>query len=106
MIGRTLIAITAGSLILAGLLFAQGPKKDVGTKVPLPPGVSQAPSPDDSDKTQTSLSIDVDLVTVDVVVTNKNNDPIQGLEKSHFKLFDNNVEQTITNFAPTDAPLT
>jgi VWFA-related protein len=91
-------------LILAGLLFAQGPKKDIGGKGPLPPGGAPAPSSDNNERP--SLSIDVDLINIDVVVVNKNNDPIQGLERGHFRVFDNNVEQTITNFSATEAPLT
>ena len=87
-------------LVTTGLL-AQGPRKGVGENVPLPPirdGQSQAQAP--------SISIDVDLVAMDVVVTDKNGNLITGLEKQNFKVFDENVEQTITNFAPTDAPLT
>ena len=104
--GRKLFVTLVGCLVLGGLVLAQGPKKDVGAIGPLPPGVNQVPNVDDPTKPQTTLAIDVDLVTVDVVVTNKNNDPIQGLEREHFKVFDNDVEQTITNFSPTDAPLT
>jgi Ca-activated chloride channel homolog len=108
MFARKFSLALVACLLLAGLASAQGPKKDVGAKAPLPPGISEAPRTDDDDgsKPKTSLAIDVDLVTVDVVVTNKNNDPIQGLDREHFRIFDNNVEQTITNFAPTDAPLT
>jgi len=39
-------------------------------------------------------------------VTDNSGNPIGGLEKQHFKVFDDDVEQTITNFSPTDAPLT
>jgi VWFA-related protein len=59
-----------------------------------------------NDRGQASLSVDVDLVQFDVVVTDRDGNPISGLEKSHFKVFDDNVEQTITNFSPTDAPIT
>ena len=106
MFGRKLFVALTGCLLLGGLVLAQGPKKDVGTKTPLPPGISQTPDNAEGDKPATSLAIDVDLVTLDVVVTNRNNDPIQGLDRGHFRVFDNNVEQTVTNFAPTDAPLT
>jgi len=89
----------AASMLAAGILMAQGPKKDVGTKVPLP----DAPQNGDAPR---ALSIDVDLVALDVVVTDKNNNPVSGLEKEHFKVLEDGVEQTITNFAPGDAPLT
>jgi VWFA-related protein len=48
----------------------------------------------------------VDVVSIDVVVTDQSGNPIAGLEKKHFKVFDNDVEQTVTNFSPTDSPLT
>ena len=63
-------------------------------------------SKDGQQQPPVALSIDVDLINLDVVVTDNNNNPISGLEKQHFKVFDDNVEQTITNFSPTDAPLT
>jgi Ca-activated chloride channel homolog len=107
MLRRKVIATAVGCFLLAGLVLAQGPRKDVGNNAPLPPGISSTPNVDDPDKPpQSSLAIDVDLVTVDVVVTNRNNDPIQGLEREHFKVYDNDVLQTVTNFSPTDAPLT
>lgn len=99
-------------MLLVGITLAQGPKKDIGNKVPLPP-VASEPQPASKDaplagdrQAGSSLSIDVDLVNVDVVVTDKDGNPIGGLEKRHFKVFDNNVEQKVTNFSPSDAPLT
>ena len=107
--GRLLLVATA-LLLLVTITFAQGPKKDVGTKVPLPdtpqPMDKTGPPQKDQIPRVDSLSIDVDLVDVDVVVTDPNGNPISGLTKEHFKVFDDNVQQTITNFSPTDAPLT
>ena len=95
-------------VLAAGISLAQGPKKDVGNRVPLPPAPADRGARNDTPQQgpPASLSIDVDLVTFDVVVTTNNGDPIGGLEKSHFKVFDDDVEQTITNFSPTEAPLT
>ena len=111
MIAKRLLVLVMAAVLGAGMSIAQGPKRDVGTKVPLPPSAGDKNSSPQGDKgnTQgppTSLSIDVDLVTFDVVVTDNSGNPIGGLEKQHFKVFDENVEQTITNFSPTDAPLT
>src|SRR5439155_23780478 len=106
-----LAAILIGVSIPQGAHGAQGPKKDVGKKVPLPetPIPIDKPGPpqksDQLPKTDT-LSIDVDLVDVDVVVTDQSGNPIRGLTKANFKVFDDNVEQTVTNFSPSDAPLT
>ena len=109
---RLLLVMLIVALLVAGTSVkysaAQGPRKDVGTKVPLPdlPDKPPSPSGQEGQDLPTALSIDVDLVNFDVVVTDKDNSPISGLEKEHFKVFDDNVEQTVTNFSPTDAPLT
>jgi VWFA-related protein len=110
---RLLVLLTAFILMMS-ISLAQGPRKDVGNKLPVP--AAPAPSEDkakagppqkgDRPERGDSISIDVDLVNVDVVVTDNSGNPIGGLEKKHFKVFDDNVEQNITNFSPTDAPLT
>src|SRR4051794_33112358 len=93
--------------LVAGMTMAQGPKKDVGKDVPLPP---VSPDRSSSNKEQLpqapSLSIDVDVISLDVVVTDQSGNPISGLDKKHFKVFDDDVEQTVTNFSAADAPLT
>jgi hypothetical protein len=43
---------------------------------------------------------------MDVVVIDKKGNPIGGLKKEHFKVFDDNVEQKITNFTTVESPLT
>lgn len=52
-----------------------------------------------------TLRVDTDLVLVPVSVCDTNNRPVTGLEREHFKVFDNKVEQTVTHFAMDDAPL-
>src|ERR1041385_5184933 len=102
---RRLLVLVIAVFLVAGMTMAQGPKKDVGKDVPLPPqsgpvkGGEQLPQ-------APSLSIDVDVVSFDVVVTDQSGNPIGGLEKKHFRVFDDDVEQTVTNFSPTEAPLT
>ena len=98
---RRFAGLTLGLALMSGFIYAQGPRKDVGAGAPPPPAKDGQTLPPGG-----ALSIDVDLVTLDVVVTDKNNNPLTGLEKQNFKIFDENVEQTITNFSPTDAPLT
>jgi VWFA-related protein len=100
---RLRITLLAVVLLLAGaIVLAQGPIKDAGTKAPLP----KVPDlPKDTIKGK-PLSVDVDLVSFDVVVIDKNQSLIKGLEKRDFKIFDDNVEQTITGFSSTETPLT
>jgi Ca-activated chloride channel family protein len=54
---------------------------------------------------KTDLRIDSNLVLVPVSVCDPDNRPVTGLEKEHFKIFDNKVEQTVTHFAMDDEPL-
>src|SRR3954464_6038647 len=99
---RLLVLFTAITLVVGAVFIQgaqQGPKKDAGTKVPLPdvpPPMDKPPQKDDKLPRVESLSIDVDLVNVDVVVTDQSGNPISGLTKTNFKVFDDNVEQTIT----------
>ena len=44
-------------------------------------------------------------ITVPVTVWDPNNKPVTGLEREHFRVFDDKVEQTITHFAMEDEPL-
>ena len=52
-----------------------------------------------------NLRIDANLVLVPVTVCDPMNRPVTGLEKEHFRVLDNKVEQTITHFAMEDEPL-
>ena len=52
----------------------------------------------------TSIRTDVNLVLIPVTVTDKQDRLITGLEKDHFRLFEDKVEQVITHFASEDVP--
>jgi len=54
---------------------------------------------------QGSIRIDTTLVAVNVTVTDPLNRFVTGLEKQHFRLFEDKVEQSIVNFSSEDAPL-
>ncbi len=49
--------------------------------------------------------VDSNLVLVPVTVCDPNNRPVTGLEKEHFRIFDDKVEQVVTHFAMEDEPL-
>ncbi len=100
---RLRISLVAVVVLLAGaIVLAQGPRKDAGANLPLP-NIPEAPK--DAIKGK-PLSVDVDLVSFDVVVVDKKQSLIKGLGKNDFKVFDDNVEQTITSFSSTETPLT
>ena len=52
-----------------------------------------------------SLRIDTNLVLIPVTVCDPMNRPVTGLDKEHFRIFDNKVEQTLSHFAMDDEPL-
>jgi VWFA-related protein len=53
-----------------------------------------------------AITVDVPLVTVDVVVTDSKGNYVSGLQKQNFRILEDGVPQTVTNFAPTEAPIT
>lgn len=109
MTGRLLCATTLALALAAGL-GAQAPEGPQGT----PPAPTQAPkdkkpAPPAQEKPQeggVTISVEVPVVTLDVVATTTNGDIIPGLKKENFKVTEDGVPQTLTNFAPTDAPIT
>ena len=60
------------------------------------------PSPPKDDSTGATLRVDTNLVLIPVSVNDALNRPITGLEKENFRLFDDRVEQAITQFAMDD----
>ena len=51
------------------------------------------------------LSVDVDVVLVPATVTNERGQYVGGLEKQHFHVYEDKIEQTITYFSTEDAPM-
>jgi VWFA-related protein len=52
-----------------------------------------------------SIRVDSDLVLIPVLVTDRNDRTVTGLEREHFRLWEDKVEQTITHFAADDVPV-
>jgi VWFA-related protein len=67
------------------------------------PSTPQQQKPQDSGVT---ISVEVPVVTLDVVAATQNGDIITGLKKENFRVLEDGQPQQITNFAPTDAPIT
>jgi len=51
-------------------------------------------------------TIDIRVINVDVVVTDKKGNPIRGLTKDDFQLFENGVPKSISNFYEVEGPKT
>ena len=54
---------------------------------------------------QTAIHVDSDLVLIPVTVLDGHDESVSGLEKEHFKVFEDKIEQVITHFAMEDAPI-
>ena len=59
-------------------------------------------APVEERKPEANLRSDTNLVLVPVSVCDPSNHPVTGLEKEHFKIFDDKVEQTVTHFSMDD----
>jgi Ca-activated chloride channel homolog len=64
-----------------------------------------APTTPNATRPAATLRVDSPLVLVPVSVCDPQNRPVTGLEKEHFKVFDDKVEQTVTQFAMEDEPV-
>src|ERR1700722_1578976 len=115
-------AIFAGILLAAlgippGALPAwppqkEGPQKPAPTQepsTPAPPtGQQQSPRAGQvqSQAPQTSIAVESNVVNIDAVVTDQDGDILANLKKENFRVLDNNQPQQISNFAPSEAPIT
>ena len=100
-------------LPLAALILIAAEKEPSKVAVPaadpninIEPRIRQQKStPDPAEKRETSIRVDTTLVLINVTVTDPMNRFVTGLEKEHFKLFEDKKEQTISQFSSEDAPL-
>jgi VWFA-related protein len=104
----------AALVILPGALttFAQqtGPQGPPPAEQPAPPkpptGQQQGPGKPSEQAPQVAISIESNLVHVDAVVTDEDGNILTGLKKENFRILDEGQPQQITNFSPTEAPVT
>jgi Ca-activated chloride channel family protein len=80
-----------------------GPKKQPEPKKRRPtPKKPAGDKPEDN----FTLSVEIELINLDVVVTDKRGNFIPNLAQKNFRVYEDKIEQKITNFGPTIAPLT
>jgi len=60
---------------------------------------------DDKPKIPPRFRVDVDTVVIRVTVTDSLNRYVVGLDKEHFKVYENKVEQTLNHFSNDKSPL-
>lgn len=89
----------------------QGPVQQPG-EVVLPKNNNQepAPAPKKPEKINPNqvytLSTTTNLVNLNVLVEDNDGDPIKNLQKDNFRVYDDGVQQTITNFGAVQSPMT
>jgi len=66
----------------------------------------EKPAPKDEVSQRPTLRVDTQLVLIPVSVNDPLSRPVSGLEKENFRIFDDRIEQTITQFAMDDEPVT
>jgi VWFA-related protein len=91
--------------------FAQAPPGPQGGSQSQQQGQAPAPAPAAPPQAPpvqggVTIAVEVPVVTMDVVATTQHGDILTGLKKENFRVTDDGAPQTITNFAPTDAPIT
>jgi VWFA-related protein len=64
------------------------------------------PQPPETQQGQVSIAVEVPVVTVDVVAATQHGDVLTGLKKENFRVLEDGIPQTITNFSPSDSPIT
>src|SRR5713101_2734246 len=91
---------------------AGGPTTDVGPYA-IPKKREEPPPPPPPAKPKKvegmadySIKVDVPLVNVDVLVTTKDGQFIPGLKKDNFRVVEDGVQQSVTNFDISQAPIT
>jgi VWFA-related protein len=91
---------------------AGGPEGDIGPMA-VPKKKTEEKPPEKPEKVKNpagledfSLRVNVPLVTVDVSVLTKDGQFIPGLKKGNFRIIEDGVPQTVSNFNVTEAPIT
>lgn len=70
------------------------------------PPPAQTPAAQKPEQSGLSIAVEVPVVTMDVVATTTHGDILGSLKRENFRLFEDGVPQTVTNFGPTEAPIT
>jgi Ca-activated chloride channel family protein len=98
--GLGLFLLSSGSGLAANQAanLPQGPEPRVEI-VPRPKAAATVNTP------RANIRVDTTLVLIPVTVTDPLNRPVTGLEKEHFRLQEDNVEQSISHFASEDEPI-
>jgi Ca-activated chloride channel family protein len=99
-------AIQLGALIAVLAVPYGAGSAAAGPQQPQQPQKPQEKPQEAQQPDEFAIAVEVPLVNVDVVVVDRNGNFVTGLQRDHFRVTVNGVPQRITNFSPTDAPIT
>src|SRR5258708_33608447 len=88
--------------------YAQAPEGPQGGQQQGAPPVEPkaAPPQQKPQEAGASIAVEVPVVTMDVIAATNHGDLLTGLKKENFRVLDDGVAQTISNFGSTEAPIT
>ena len=89
--------------LVCAIQAADKPASDPQAKVAIEPRTTTAKDP--AAERKSNIRVDSTLVLINVTVTDPLNRFVTGLDKEHFRLFEDKVEQRVSHFASEDAPL-
>lgn len=122
----SLIAFVAGLSLFLGVWAQDGPgtqssetvarprkKADAGKNTPgdadlpkIPSKLSSKATKDNEGDSDVSFRAETNVVTIDVAVLDNNGNPIPNLPRGNFRILEDNVPQTISQFTVGEAPMT
>ena len=111
---KPVIVGVACAVLLGGVLAAGDDPKTQKEPAPTPPDpkvtirprpARRVPGSEADTPRGRTLRIDTTVVLIPVTVTDPLNRFVTGLEKEHFRLFEDKVEQKVTHFSSEDAPV-
>ena len=97
-----IIGLCLPALIFSGSLQKASPPAAVALQNP----PAQKVPDQDKPQGQKAISVSVDLVNLQALVTDKKGNIITGLRPENFTVYEDNVKQEITHFAPVEASIT
>src|ERR1700733_7613656 len=101
-----LCALISLCLVGSSKLAAQAVNETTGTAAPAKSAPPPAPvATTSTPRPSVDLRVDRTLVLINVTVTDPLNRFVTGLDKEHFRLFEDKVEQEILEFSSEDAPI-
>ncbi|MGH9804114.1 MAG: VWA domain-containing protein [Candidatus Acidiferrales bacterium] len=93
-----LLLLAGGSVLLAAAQQAPPPREEKQGPI--------QPKPTQEEEAPYALKVDVPLVNVDLTVVDRNGNFVTGLQKEHFRVYQDDQEQEVVAFAPSEAPIT